>query len=100
MAKDMTDDFTIGFTPGSLVSCVTCFNENYEGEVVAFDFDRRLLIIKSPSAVNPNHHNVHVLNLNFVQNDTVKIKKEVKKESVPQNNTQINVQKVIFYRIS
>lgn len=95
MAKDLTDDFTIGFTPGSLVSCVTIFEENYEGEVVAFDFDRRLLIIKSPSAVNPHHHNVHVLNLNFVANNTVTIKKEAKKESVPQNNTQINVQKVI-----
>lgn len=94
MAKDMTEDFALVFTPGSIISCITCFDTKYEGEVVAFDYDRRLLIIKSQSPVNPNHHNVHVLNLNFVRDKTIEIKKEVKKESVPQNNSHINTAKV------
>ena len=92
----MTEDFALVFTPGSIISCITCFDHKYEGEVVAFDYERRLLIIKSQSSANPNHHNVHVLNLNFVQDKTIEIKKEVKKESVPQNNSHINTHKVRF----
>lgn len=94
MAKDMTEDFSLVFTPGSIISCITCFDHEYEGEVVAFDYDRRLLIIKSQSPDDVNHHNVHVLNLNYVRNNTIEIKKEVKKESMPQNNYNINTQKV------
>ena len=41
-----TDDITdCMFTVGSLVSCVTCFDTTVEGEVIAFDYNKRLLIL-------------------------------------------------------
>ena len=48
--KMATDDITeCMFTVGSLVSCVTCFDVNIEGEVIAFDYTKRLLILSESS---------------------------------------------------
>lgn len=33
------------FTIGSTVSCTTCFNQNIEGEVLAFDHQTKMLIL-------------------------------------------------------
>lgn len=33
------------FSIGSTVSCVTCFNQNIEGEVLAFDHLTKMLIL-------------------------------------------------------
>ena len=48
--KMATDDITeCMFTVGSLVSCVTCFDVSVEGEVIAFDYTKRLLILSESS---------------------------------------------------
>ena len=40
--------------PGSKVVCTTCFQENVEGEVIAFDYAGKVIII-SILLINPNH---------------------------------------------
>lgn len=86
----MDHDLEVMFTPGSVITCVTCFDQRLEGEVVAFDYERRILVIKSPSSVQSNHHDVHLLNLQFVSD--VDIKQDGKKENI--TITPINVNKV------
>jgi len=90
-----SDDITeCMFTVGSLVSCLTCYDVRIDGEVIAFDYTKRLLVLKSNSSDgNQNHNDIHCLNLESVKDVTVK--KEVKREDV--DNTQlpqINTSKV------
>ena len=33
------------FSIGSTVACTTCYNQNYEGEVLAFDQQTKMLIL-------------------------------------------------------
>lgn len=89
MAEEL-DNFTT-FTPGQVVTCTTCFEQDLEGEVVAFDYDRRVLVIKTPSALQPNHHDVHLVNTDCVSG--IEIKKEAKNGSQP-------VQKIIVSKVS
>jgi len=88
-----TDDMTeCMFTVGSVVSCVTCFDVNIEGEVIAFDYNKRLLVLKS-SGGHANTNDVNWINLEFVKD--IVIKKEVKREDVLNTQLpQINTQKV------
>jgi len=89
MADDITECM---FTVGSIVNCVTCFDNQIEGEVIAFDYQKRLLIIKSNSSSGQNSLNdVNWINLDFVKD--INIKKEVKRDDVintqlPQLDTQ------------
>lgn len=90
-----SDDITeCMFTVGSIVSCLTCFDQKIEGEVIAFDYTKRLLVLKSNSSDgNKNHNDVNWINLEFVKN--VNIEKEVKREDVVNTQLpQINTQKV------
>lgn len=83
----MADDVEFMFTPGSVVTCVTCLGKQLEGEVIAFDYEKRVLLLKTPSvqgapngaASGPDRYDVQVLNLSFVTD--LKVKKEVKKEA-------------------
>ncbi|CAG2165655.1 unnamed protein product [Oppiella nova] len=90
-----TDDITeCMFTVGSLVSCLTCYDVRIDGEVIAFDYTKRLLVLKANSSDgNANHNDIHCLNLESVKDVTVK--KEVKREDVVNTQLpQINTSKV------
>ena len=54
---NMADDIMTEcmFTVGSCVSIITCFNETIEGEVIAFDYNKKLLIL-SKSIFTLIHH--------------------------------------------
>ncbi|CAG2113214.1 unnamed protein product [Medioppia subpectinata] len=89
--EDITDCM---FTVGSLVSCLTCYDLRIDGEVIAFDYTKRLLVLKANSSDgNSNHNDIHCLNLESVKDVTVK--KEVKREDVVNTQLpQINTSKV------
>lgn len=83
MKASMADDGEefILFTVGTIVSCKTCFNQEFEGEVLAFDYQTKMLVIKSPSTGGKaNLNDVHMINLDYCQNITVK------KEGNPTSN--------------
>ncbi|XP_013111565.1 LSM12 homolog A [Stomoxys calcitrans] len=56
------------FSIGSTVMCTTCFNEEFEGEVLAFDHNTKMLILKCRSKNADNLTDVHVLNLSLCSN--------------------------------
>lgn len=43
MADD-NEEFNL-FSVGTIVSCKTCFGEDHEGEVVAFDYQTKILFL-------------------------------------------------------
>lgn len=68
------------FTIGSTVACKTCYNEDIEGEVLAFDPQTKMLILKCPSSNGKSELNdVNIVNLSLVSD--VQIKKEVSSSS-------------------
>lgn len=90
----MSEDAEFMFTAGSIISLITCHEGVYEGEVLAFDYHKKILLIKCPaSSGQPSLNDVHLINLSNVTD--VKIKKEVKKEEL--NSTSLphlNINKV------
>uniref|UniRef100_A0A1B0FQA7 Uncharacterized protein n=1 Tax=Glossina morsitans morsitans TaxID=37546 RepID=A0A1B0FQA7_GLOMM len=56
------------FSIGSTVLCTTCFNEEVEGEVLAFDHNTKMLILKCRSKNAENLNDVYVLNLSLCSN--------------------------------
>ncbi|KAM7348781.1 LSM12 homolog a isoform 1-T1 [Cochliomyia hominivorax] len=56
------------FSIGSTVMCTTMFNEEFEGEVLAFDYNTKFLILKCRSKNAENLNDVHVLNLSLCSN--------------------------------
>jgi len=56
------------FTIGSTVLCTTCFNEEVEGEVLAFDHNTKMLILKCRSKNSEELSDVYVLNLSLCSN--------------------------------
>lgn len=85
MAEEL--DSCTTFTPGQVVTCTTCFEQDLEGEVVAFDYERRVLVIKTPSAQQPNHHDVHLVNTDCVSG--IDIKKEAKNSIQPPQKIEV-----------
>lgn len=64
------------FTIGSKVACRTCYNQNIEGEVLAFDAHTKMLILKCPSSSGDTRLNdVNIVNLALVSD--VQILQEV-----------------------
>lgn len=58
----------VAFEPGQQVKCETRFGDIYAGEVVAFDLNSNILIIKSPSASgNSSNRDLHFLMLEHVK---------------------------------
>ena len=79
------------FNVGTVVSCKTCLNKEIEGEVLAFDANTRMLILKSePSSGRTNQNNVHMLNLGFVSD--IQVRRE-SKEKPPEPNS-LNIQRL------
>ena len=92
MADD-NEEFNL-FSVGTIVSCKTCFGEDHEGEVVAFDYQTKILFLKCPSkSGKANVQDMKMINLDFVED--VVIKKEV---TTPANGTQsltpLNIEKL------
>lgn len=56
------------FTIGSTVLCTTCFNQEVEGEVLAFDHNTKMLILKTHSKTSEKLNDVFVLNLSLCSN--------------------------------
>ncbi|XP_020292681.1 protein LSM12 homolog [Pseudomyrmex gracilis] len=57
------------FTIGSTVLCKTCHEQEIEGEVLAFDPQTKMLILKCPSSSGrPSLNDVHIVNLSLVSN--------------------------------
>ncbi|KAJ0169436.1 hypothetical protein K1T71_015023 [Dendrolimus kikuchii] len=87
MSTVVSDCFTIG----SVVSTRTCYNENIEGEVLAFDPQTKMLILKCPSSSgNPKRHDVNIVNLSLVSD--VQIKKEV--SAMPEPPASLNLHRL------
>ncbi|XP_008557973.1 protein LSM12 homolog A [Microplitis demolitor] len=64
------------FSIGSTVACKTCYNKEIEGEVLAFDPQTKMLILKCPSSSGrPSVNDVHIVNLSLVSD--VQVKREV-----------------------
>jgi hypothetical protein len=88
----MDTDLDLLFNPGNIINCTTCFDQKLEGEVVAFDYLQRIIVLKTQSSVQPNHHDVILLNLKAVGD--VKVISEAKKEDI--SSKPINIPKVRF----
>lgn len=55
------------FEPGQQVQCKTRFNDVFKGEVMAFDLNSKILILKSPSSSGTSsNHDLHFLVLDSV----------------------------------
>ncbi|XP_046423820.1 protein LSM12 homolog [Neodiprion virginianus] len=64
------------FSIGSTVACKTCYNKEIEGEVLAFDPQTKMLILKCPATCGRMSLNdVHIVNLSLVSD--VQVKREV-----------------------
>lgn len=87
--KMSNDDSSVEmlFTPGSVISVTTGLNQSLTGEVLAFDYERKVIIIKLNQSNKPGHCDVHMVNLNTVTD--VSMVKEVKPNNV-QNNHAVN----------
>ncbi|CAH4033266.1 LSM12 homolog A-like [Pieris brassicae] len=89
MSTVVSDCFTIG----SIVATRTCYNEHIEGEVLAFDPQTKMLILKCPSSSgNPKRHDVNVVNLSLVSD--VQVKKEVPTTTVPDPPPSLNLHRL------
>ena len=74
------------FNVGTLVSCKTCLDKEIEGEVLAFDANTRMLILKSdPCNGRTNQNNVHMLNLGYVSD--IQVRRESKEKPPDQSQT-------------
>ena len=63
----MSDWDSYAFQPGQQVLCKTRFDDEFKGEVVAFDLSSRILILKSPSTSGvATNHDIHILVLDSV----------------------------------
>nr|QBH72785.1 hypothetical protein [Brunneria borealis] len=79
------------FSIGSIVACKTCYNKEIEGEVLAFDPQTKMLILKCPSSSGrADHNDVHIVNLSLVSD--VQVKKEV--NTVPEPPQSLNLQRL------
>ncbi|KAH8236736.1 LSM12 homolog A [Drosophila bipectinata] len=56
------------FSIGSTVVCTTCFNEEVEGEVLAFDHNTKMLILKCRSKSTEELSDIYVSNLSLCSN--------------------------------
>ncbi|KAK3731519.1 hypothetical protein QZH41_008538 [Actinostola sp. cb2023] len=56
--------------PGSIVACTTNFDETFEGEVMAFDYGTKFVVIKTPSdkGTKKGNSDVRILNISYLKN--------------------------------
>ncbi|XP_014231753.1 protein LSM12 homolog A-like [Trichogramma pretiosum] len=81
------------FSIGSTVSCKTCYDKEIEGEVLAFDQQTKMLILKCPSSINqPNLNDVHIVNLSLVSD--VQVKHEATSPPTNEQPMSLNLQRL------
>lgn len=79
------------FSIGSTVTCTTCYNQDIEGDVLAFDQQTKMLILKCSSANHSSKLNdVYILNLALCSD--VQVKKEV--NALPDPPQSLNLQRL------
>ncbi|PSN45086.1 Protein LSM12 [Blattella germanica] len=79
------------FGIGSIVACRTCYNKEIEGEVLAFDPQTKMLILKCPASNGQQTLNdVHIINLSLVSD--VQVKKEV--NTLPEQPQSLDLQRL------
>ncbi|CAH1961854.1 unnamed protein product [Acanthoscelides obtectus] len=79
------------FSLGSVVWCRTCYNQEVEGEVLAFDPQTKILILKcTSSSGDAKLNDVHFVNLSLVSE--LQVKKEV--TNVPETPQSLNLQRL------
>ncbi|KXJ28217.1 protein LSM12 homolog [Exaiptasia diaphana] len=56
--------------PGSIVSCTTKFDEKYQGEVIAFDYSTKFVVIKTDATTETKKGNsdVKIFNISYLKN--------------------------------
>lgn len=75
------------FTVGSTVACTTCFHNNIEGEVLAFDPETKMLILKCHSNDSSKLSDVYIVNLSLCSD--VQVKKESNTISEPKQSLDL-----------
>jgi len=75
------------FTVGSTVTCTTCFHKNIEGEVLAFDPETKMLILKCHSKDSVKLSDVYIVNLSLCSD--VQVKKESNTISEPKQSLDL-----------
>ncbi|KAG4080048.1 hypothetical protein HA402_006360 [Bradysia odoriphaga] len=75
------------FTVGSTVACTTCFHKNIEGEVLAFDPETKMLILKCHSKDSSKLSDVYIVNLSLCSD--VQVKKESNTISEPKQSLDL-----------
>eukprot|EP00094_Tigriopus_californicus_P002051 TCALIF_01977-PA protein Name:"Similar to LSM12 Protein LSM12 homolog (Pongo abelii)" AED:0.05 eAED:0.08 QI:0/0.75/0.6/1/1/1/5/298/490 len=83
------------FMPGARVKCTSCYGDNLEGEVMAFDLNTRMLVLKmSATDRRPSHNDVQMLNMNYMKD--VKLLSEAKNNNgtPPADPPTLNIQRV------
>lgn len=88
----MSDDAESMFIIGSIVNVETGWGHSFEGEVIAFDYKYKILLLKcSALSGNTTRNDIHLVNLECAKN--VKIKKEAKRKDQT-NFPSIEIDKV------
>jgi len=75
------------FSVGSTVSCTTCFQKNIEGEVLAFDPETKMLILKCTSKDSAKLSDVYIVNLSLCSD--VQVKKECTTPQEPKQSLDL-----------
>merc|ERR1712002_246900 len=83
------------FNVGMIVCCTTYYGKKIQGEVMAFDYHTKMLVLKTPSKEMPTKdaqgsHDIQIINLNMVTSvDSIK-----EAASAPPPLTNLNTSKI------
>jgi len=75
------------FSIGSTVACTTCFKKEIVGEVLAFDQQARMLILKCATPDSAKLHDVYIVNISLCQD--IQVKKEP--QALPEHPPSLNL---------
>nr|CAB3263560.1 protein LSM12 homolog [Phallusia mammillata] len=81
------------FYPGSIVKCISCHEDVFQGEVLAFDYETKILLLKQPASCGKAElSNVAQLNMDFMKD--VEVIKDCADGPIPPL-TSLNRQKLL-----
>jgi len=91
--KSMAENINIldAIKIGSLIQCRLYSNKDVEGEVVAWDQEKKVMILKTESATRSNLNNVEIINTAFITD--FEVKKQMS-SPVCQPPSSLNVQRL------
>ncbi|CRK87360.1 CLUMA_CG001162, isoform A [Clunio marinus] len=82
------------FSLGSTVEVTTCYDEKIQGQVMAFDLNTKVLILKTNSELNAKNNDVFFVNLLFCKDINVKKENVNGAENYNQEPQSINLQRI------